>query len=116
MEAVPTTPSDTELTQHVKRFYAALPATRARVGDLVAGLPPGIRSPAERYVPELAPGSRQTQAAPLVQLTRRGNAPNRSQAARAAGLSRDQKREALRLAHIPEAEFEAAIEYRSRRP
>ena len=59
----------------------------------------------------LAPGSRRTHAVPLVRLTRRGNAPNRSQAARAAGLSRDQKREALRLARIPEAEFEAAIEY-----
>src|SRR5262249_47768113 len=34
---------------------------------------------------------------------------SRVQAARDAGLSRDQKREALRLAQIPEAEFEAAI-------
>jgi len=35
---------------------------------------------------------------------------SRSQAARDAGLSRDQKRDAIRVARIPEPEFEAAVE------
>lgn len=35
---------------------------------------------------------------------------SRAQAARDAGLSRDQKRDALRVAKIPDAEFEAAVE------
>jgi len=41
----------------------------------------------------------------------RGGAPtSRSQAARDAGLSRDQKRDAIRVARIPEPEFEPAVE------
>jgi hypothetical protein len=36
--------------------------------------------------------------------------PTRSQAAREAGLSQDQKNTALRLAAIPEKEFEEAVE------
>ena len=35
---------------------------------------------------------------------------SRSQAARDAGLSKDQKVSALRVARIPESEFEAAVE------
>jgi len=41
---------------------------------------------------------------------RGGAPPSRSQAARDAGLSRDQKRDALRVARIPRDEFEAAVE------
>lgn len=45
------------------------------------------------------------------QHTARGDAPpSRSAAAREAGLSRDQKRTALRVARIPSEEFEAAVE------
>ena len=47
---------------------ALVPAARA--SDLVAALPPGTRSPAERYVAGLAPGSRRAQAAALVRLAR----------------------------------------------
>jgi hypothetical protein len=41
-----------------------------------------------------------------------GAAPklSRAQAAREAGLSRDQKRDALRVANVPGEEFEAAVE------
>jgi hypothetical protein len=42
--------------------------------------------------------------------TRGRVAPSRNAAARDAGLSRDQKRDALRVANVPEAEFEAAVE------
>src|SRR5262249_44824968 len=42
----------------------------ARVDHLVANLPRGTSSPAERYVTGLAPGSRRAQAAALVRLAR----------------------------------------------
>src|SRR4029453_9834155 len=42
----------------------------ARADHLVAKLPPGTRSPAERYVAALAPGSRRAQAAALVRIAR----------------------------------------------
>jgi hypothetical protein len=41
---------------------------------------------------------------------RGGEAPSRSQAARNAGLSRDQKRDALRVATGPREEFERLVE------
>lgn len=44
-----------------------------------------------------------------------GMAPvSRAAAAKSAGLSRDQRRDALRVANVPEADFEAAVE--SRKP
>jgi integrase/recombinase XerD len=42
----------------------------ARADHLIATLPPGTRSPAERYVAGLAPGSRRAQAAALVRIAR----------------------------------------------
>jgi len=40
-----------------------------------------------------------------------GSAPvSRAQAGRDAGLSRDQRRDAIRVARVPEADFEAAVE------
>jgi len=44
---------------------------------------------------------------------RGGAPPSRGAAARAAGLSRDQRRNALRVASIPKADFEAAVELRA---
>jgi hypothetical protein len=41
---------------------------------------------------------------------RGGGPPSRAQAARDAGLSRDQKRNAMRVAAVPREEFEAAVE------
>jgi integrase/recombinase XerD len=44
--------------------------SRVGAGELVATLPPGTRSPAERYVAGLAPGSRRAQAQALVRIAR----------------------------------------------
>ena len=43
----------------------------------------------------------------------RGDGPGRLAAAKAAGMSRDQERQALRVARIPERDFERAIESES---
>ncbi len=80
---------DDELLQHAQRIKAR--AIR-RCGELLLEFQP-------------AKGG-----SPHHKSTGGGAPPSRAQAARAAGLSRDQAKQALRVANVPADEFEAAVE------